>query len=361
MLGFPADFASPTACSWAEDMISRILIPWKDSGDSGRARIVEYLGERNFVRKGLDKNQEVFQRGSILGNLVAFNMMRVKTVVRLYRKGDYLVVKYKVTSFGQAFTADDCSFFELECQSIEAVGMGMEKVPDELWEHFEEVARGGWFSVLKAGVTPLLIVALVIGFSVLRSGGAGSDKVPEPSGQQLDQSGFPAVYLVPFDGFPEPMAQWLASWLSQDTGVYVKAIPAAAMDFAYYNEFRDQFAAESFYEGMQRVIADLPERTEETTVIFITDKDIYLETANFRFVFSSHWKNLSLVGTGRYGDANSAHDTGSDVFKVRTLKLLKRSIGMHVFNYPRSSDPERVMFAPITGIPVLDRIDLEKW
>lgn len=345
-------------------MLNRILIPWKESGDAGVARVTEYLSERGFRRKGFKGDQEIFQRGSILGNLTSFNMRNILTNVYLYRKGDFLVAKYNITGFGQAFSENDIAFFNLECSELESVGLGGERVPTEIWEDYEESARGGWGKLLRTLALPLLVVAIVGGTALTKSGSFGREGIPLPSGDSSTHvtSGSPAVYLVPFDGFPEMMAQNLASWLSQDTGVFVKAMPAAAMDFAHFNEFRNQHAAESFYEGMRAVAKRLPERTEKTAVIFITDKDIYLESANFRFVFSSHWDGrLSIVGTGRYGTAGTEMDNGNDTFEVRTLKLLKRTIGLQYFEYGRASDPDRIMYSPIAGIPDIDRIDLTKW
>ncbi|MEM0967062.1 MAG: hypothetical protein AAGJ81_13020 [Verrucomicrobiota bacterium] len=338
------------------------MIPWKESEHVGQTRLSEYLVERGFRKIQGTLDEEVFQRGSFFGNLLSFNMSKVRTRVRVYRKGDFLVAKYSVNSFGQSFSEEDMAFLDLECQEIESVALGNERVPPEIWEDYEESAKGSWLRVLKMIAVPIVIVATISAISGARSGSFEKTPPPGTDSSVHSLSDRPAVYLVPLDGFPEPLAQDLASWLSQDTGLFVKAMPASAMDFAYYNQFRDQYVAESFHHGMEEVSAMLPERTDRTAVIFITDKDIYLESANFRFVFSAHWdERLSLIGTGRYGSVDEKNPQNSEVFMVRTLKLLKRAIGLQYFEYERVSDPDRIMFSPITGIPALDRINLGEW
>ncbi|MCC5851103.1 MAG: hypothetical protein JJU29_23685 [Verrucomicrobia bacterium] len=344
-------------------MQARILIPWKDCAYDGQSRVTEYLRERGFVKTNEDNDQEIFQRGNLLGNLTSFDMRKIKTCVRLYRKGDFLVVKYIISAFGQFFSEDDVAFFDLECKEIEAVALGTERVPPEIWEDYEEFVKNGWIKFLKGLTIPMLLLAFVAGGRAILSGSFENEKIPQPSGDSsYVASDSPAVYLIPFEGFPEMMAQELASWLSRDLGVFVKAMPAAAMDFAHFNAIRNQYVVESFYEGMWEISSRLPERTERTAIIFLTDQDLYVESANFRFVLSSHWgERLSIVGTGRYGRANEAAHDHSQRFQIRTLKLLKRTIGLQYFGYERASDPESLMYSPVSEISDLDRMDLSKW
>ena len=275
------------------------------------------------------------------------------------------MMKYLVSNFMQSFSENDLAFFNLECQELASIAETGEAIAPEIWDEFGRTGdKSAWLHYARVGaiaaVFPLLFG--IFGYVTRNSAEQLWPTASQQSSGTFSEESDVAVYLVPFEGFPEELANRLAIWLSQDLDLNVKSTPAASVDFAFYDHNRGQHVAESFYTGMVNVAGRLPERARMTAVIFLTEKDIYLQNANARFVFSSHWdQRLSLVATGRIIQGDLHSGGGDRLFNERILKLLKRTIGIQYFEHARSTDQRSLMYGPIMGTPDLDRIDLGQW
>ncbi len=347
--------------------MQRIVIPWAEAGEAGMNRAKAYLLSRGFEAVPTMHGIWEARRGSVWRNLVTFDVKKIRLTGRVYRKGDFLVIKFFICTFMQQFTDAEVEYFELEMAECASIATKNEPLPPGAWEEHNDSKSFNTKGFL-CGLGWSIFVAVIIGLVIRLVGTYGLDRAPEPWPVPNQTAAAPAefstveVYLVPFDGFPEPLANELANWLSKDLNLNVKCTPAAACDFAQPNLLRDQYVADSFYQGMAAIAARLPERSRDTAVIFLTEKDIYLANTNLRFVFSVHWdKHLSLVATGRYAPIHRETPPNNRLFNERTLKLLKRTIGVQFYGYPRSSNPESLMYSPLMSIPDLDNLDIQQW
>jgi predicted Zn-dependent protease len=345
----------------------RVLIPWEEAGDEGMARAKAYLLNRGFTVSPTLNGPWEAHRGNLWRNVVTADMKKIRLTVRIYRKGEFLVIKYFICTFMQQFSEAEAEFFELEMAECASFAAKNEPLPAGLWEEHQDSrsinVRGCLF-----GLGWAIFVSVIIGLVIRFVAGYGLPTAPAPwpapsqtATEQAQRSGVD-VYLVPLEGFPEPLANDLANWLRQDTGLNIKCTPAASCDYAVLTPLRSQYIAESFYDGMNRTAARLPERSRQTAVIFLTEKDIYLESANLRFVFATHRDpRMSLVATGRFAPTGVSRPADLRLFNERTLKLLKRAIGQQYYGYSRSSDPDSLMYSPLMGVPDLDAIRLDTW
>ena len=167
------------------------------------------------------------------------------------------------------------------------------------------------------------------------------------------------VYLIPFDGFPEPIADKLANILSQELGIHIKAMLSVPIGHhAVFNEKRKQYVAESLTEPIVNVMKQLHDKQDKTAYIALLNNDMCPNDSGLNYVFSSHFTGrVSIIATGRlmpYGvlDKNKA----AKIYGLRLLKLVKRTIGQQYFGLPRSDRKDSLMFSPLMSTDDLDRI-----
>jgi predicted Zn-dependent protease len=166
------------------------------------------------------------------------------------------------------------------------------------------------------------------------------------------------VYLLPFEGFPEKVADDVAAVLSEETGLNVQSSLAIPLDQAVFNRERKQYISDSLHTPIQQARASQRYATEKTVFIGLLDGDIYPESGDWNFMFSMHWGDgISVVANARMIPAGfMSSSQASVIYGERLLKMVKRTIGMQYYGYKRSSDPASVMYSPILGVQDLDRM-----
>lgn len=168
-----------------------------------------------------------------------------------------------------------------------------------------------------------------------------------------------AVYLLPADDFPEPLADALARQLGQETGLRVKASLRFPLGELQPFEGSNQFAAEDLMDRARPITRSLQDAGPRTYFVVLTARDINSRSRNFRFQYSLHnpMSKLSVLSIARMLDREDG--VLSERSALRLYKMTKRTLGEMRLGWQRSSDPEDLMYAPIMGMDDLDRIGLE--
>lgn len=179
---------------------------------------------------------------------------------------------------------------------------------------------------------------------------------------QTDQNGeYQAtdIYLVPFYGFTENSAHILARALSKDTGLEVTSTGSIALPEKYFNTERNQYNVDYLNPIVEKSIATLKNPNRNQLFIAIMKQDMYSGSNNWNFSLSSHYNNkISIVAAERlvpYETSNRGE--AEKIFGERVYKILKRTIGLQYYKYPRKTDRNSVLFSPIMSVTDIDRME----
>lgn len=167
-----------------------------------------------------------------------------------------------------------------------------------------------------------------------------------------------AAYMVPLDDFPEEMAATLAKILQADLKLRIKgSLRLPPLDIPILPG-TNQAIAESLLELAAPASAAWAEPGSHR--VFLTMRDINARSGNFRYQFSMHAPELrcSVVSLARLLEYDSGAPHMSQRSALRLHKLVKRAIGELQLGWQRSTDPDDLMYAPLTGLPDIDRIGL---
>jgi len=168
-----------------------------------------------------------------------------------------------------------------------------------------------------------------------------------------------AVYLVPLDDFPEEMAATLAKILQADLKIRIRSslrlppldIPTLpGTDQAISEELlRLALPASQAWTG------------NESYRVFLTLRDINTRSGNFRYQFSTHAprQRCSVVSLARLLDYEGGAPRMTERSALRLHKMVKRAIAELHLGWRRSPDPRDLMYAPLVGLPDIDRMGLE--
>jgi len=97
--------------------------------------------------------------------------------------------------------------------------------------------------------------------------------------------------------------------------------------------------------------------------LILTNEDINFPDSDLRFVFSSHYRGLSVVSLARVNPQNLGVTV--DLISLpfvyqktldRSLKLINKGLGSGYYGYKVSSNRQSVMFGPIMSLDDLDSI-----
>lgn len=194
---------------------------------------------------------------------------------------------------------------------------------------------------------PLLGLALSFVLPAAQATEAGPDKV--------------AIYIVPMEDFPEPVATALATFMAEDMKVWAKS--SLRMGHLKVGKLpgTNQLVGEDILARAQPVLRSLPEASSASYFLILTTQDINSATGGFRFQFALHNKavNTSVISMARMFDYVNGQPVMSDAAFMRLYKMMKRGIGEMHLGWKRSADRNDVMYAPLMSLRDLDSIGLQ--
>lgn len=169
-----------------------------------------------------------------------------------------------------------------------------------------------------------------------------------------------ALYVVPTDGIPEPLAANIARALTRDTGLWIKSSTWAPSGVDEPFAGTNQYAAEDYLQLGTSLSSRLPDTNARTYFIVLTDRDINSRSRNFRFQYSVHspMARTSVLSLARLAFEADGTPATMDALALRTQKMLLRIVGEMKFGWQRSSDPGDLMYAPIMSLADIDRTSL---
>lgn len=186
---------------------------------------------------------------------------------------------------------------------------------------------------------------------------ASAQNQPVPGASVVDSV---ALYVLPTDGVAEQAAAQVARALSQDTRLWVKAslwVPPGPLVPLPGGQ---QFAGEDYLALGSAVARRLQDAGPRTYFIVLTDRDINARSQNFRFQFSMHspMQRTSVLSVARLLTAKDGSPAPGEVVGSRVQKMLLRTVGEMRLGWQRTSDPADLMYAPITSVDDIDRMEL---
>jgi predicted Zn-dependent protease len=167
------------------------------------------------------------------------------------------------------------------------------------------------------------------------------------------------IYLVPFLGFEESSSHKLAKALEKDTGLRVTSTGSVTLPVEVLNRERNQYNADYLNQVVGESIAKLRDGSWKQLFIGIMKQDMYSENLGWNFALSMHYDNqISIVASERLVP-NKIWDRSDaeKLFGERIYKLLKRTIGLQYYGYPRTSDQKSILFSPMMSVDDLDGME----
>ncbi|APW40007.1 hypothetical protein RD110_24695 [Rhodoferax koreense] len=180
---------------------------------------------------------------------------------------------------------------------------------------------------------------------------------PLPLASPVDAVHF---YVIPTDDIAEQAAGAIASALTQQTGLWIKAtLWTPAGELAPFPG-TNQYAAEDYLPLGARAAKMLREASPRTYSIVLTNRDINARARNLRFLYSMHspMTNASVLSVARLQYNLDGSQASAKEVANRVAKMLMRIVGEMRLGWRRSSDPADLMYAPIMSIEDVDRMDL---
>lgn len=166
------------------------------------------------------------------------------------------------------------------------------------------------------------------------------------------------VYIIPFDGFSESVADQICATLSHDLNLNVQSALSIPLDQAVYDKGRKQYMCDSLYFLIQQSLHALRYTTDKTCFIALLQGDMYPKDGDWNYMFAQHWPDrISVVATERmvpYGIFNWTD--AEKIYGKRLMKMVKRTIGIQYFGLKRSSSKSSVMYSPIMSAGDIDQM-----
>jgi hypothetical protein len=196
-------------------------------------------------------------------------------------------------------------------------------------------------------------------YSTLRDTGLTPD-IPY-SDQRYGKHSKVDVYFMPFDGFSESIANQIANRLSKDLNINIKIFLALPLDSVEYNDYRNQYVAESLGNPIASAINTMHKRDNKTAYIGLLNDDMYPSDERFNYLFSIHFEgNISVIATNRLIPIGLIDkEKAQKLYGERLLKIVKRTIGQQFLGKKRSSKRSSLMYSPLLGPDDIDKMSFE--
>ncbi len=169
------------------------------------------------------------------------------------------------------------------------------------------------------------------------------------------------IVIIPMAGIPQVFLQSLEKTLEADHQTNVLVTTGMGKGPELLIEGSDQYNSNALADVGQQIGQNIGR--EGAFLIVLTNEDINYPDSGLRYLYSAHYKGLSVVSLARINPLNFGVDLNLIAIpgkfikmKKRALKLINKSIGYGVYGYDASSNTKSVMYGPIMGPADLDKV-----
>ena len=162
------------------------------------------------------------------------------------------------------------------------------------------------------------------------------------------------IYFIPLETFPAAVLKRFASFYRNKYGLSISILPALPLPHSAFNEQRRQYVAEELIEFLQQTARD-SQLEADSTIIALTDQDIYIRKFNWRYVFSFRSGQIGIASLARMDHRfMGVWPIDSDWQETRLRKMVTKDIGVLYYHLPLSSHCQSPVFGRIGGPQELD-------
>jgi YD repeat-containing protein len=156
------------------------------------------------------------------------------------------------------------------------------------------------------------------------------------------------IYLVPIGGVQGLGLDQLPEFYRSHHGLSVQLLDPIPLEPKARNSARKQLI---FGELIKLMHARNPHLAKDKSafLIGITDEDMYIETVDWNFAYTAYNppQRAGVVSSARFIPHPLAGN--EKLLRARIRKMVSRTMGVVVFNLPRSNDPSSVMYRDLYG------------
>jgi len=162
------------------------------------------------------------------------------------------------------------------------------------------------------------------------------------------------IYFVPFETFPPAVLKRFASFYRNRYGLNLSILPVLPLPRTAFNAERGQFVAEELIRLLEQMF--LASQLEAgSTIIALTDQDIYIRGYKWRYAFSFRVGQLAIISSARMNHRfMDVWPIDPEWQETRLRKMVTKDIGVLYYHLPLSSHCRSPVFGRIGGPQELD-------
>jgi len=162
------------------------------------------------------------------------------------------------------------------------------------------------------------------------------------------------IYFVPLQTFPTDVLKRFVSFYRNKYGMSISILPAVPLPSGAFNLERKQFVAEELIQLLQQTARDL-KLDADSTIIAVTDRDIYIRKFNWRYAFGYRSGQMAVVSSARMDNwFMGVWPIDAGWQETRLRKMVTKDIGVLYYHLPLSSHCRSPVFGKIGGPQELD-------
>jgi predicted Zn-dependent protease len=162
------------------------------------------------------------------------------------------------------------------------------------------------------------------------------------------------IYFLPLETFPTAVVNRFVSFYRNKYGLSISILPALPLPRNAFDTNRGQFVAEELIGFLQQTSRD-SQLEAGSTVIALTDQDIYIRKFNWRYAFSFRSGQLAVISSARMTNRfMGVWPIDPDWQQTRVRKMVTKDIGVLHYHLPLSSHCQSPVFGRIGGPQELD-------
>ena len=147
--------------------------------------------------------------------------------------------------------------------------------------------------------------------------------------------------------FSEPSVKALADHLRRKFHVRLLVRGSLSFPSGTYDGSRKQYVAEKLAAHLERAYP-------RGVVIAVTDRDIYMKTKQFRYVFSIRDQRTAVVSSARMDPRFYGLPPDTELWYSRLDKMVGKMVGVLALGRRESANPRSVLYSGILGFDDLD-------
>ena|ERR1041384_4809898 len=162
------------------------------------------------------------------------------------------------------------------------------------------------------------------------------------------------IYFVPLEAFPKIVLKRFVNFYRDKYGLNITILPAFPLPKQAFNEDRGQFVAEQLIRQLEQM-AQAEQLEPDSTIIGLTDQDIYINEYDWRYAFSFRSGELAIVSSARMDHRfMGVWPIDSDWQETRLRKMVTKDIGILYYHVPVSNNCRSPVFGRVGGPQELD-------